>query len=100
MKLLQRVGEPPKGLDGWGWWLALAGYRLATIRQPSGYLSVTAKATKTRKAGAKRVHSGPFFMLVCKVDPQKTVPVGLKEDGAHCWIRTNDPIGVNDVLYH
>ena len=39
-------------------------------------------------------------MLVCKVDPQKTVPVGLNEDGAHCWIRTNDPIGVNDVLYH
>jgi len=55
----------------------LAGYRLVTFRLPQ-------KLPKH----AKRVHSGPFFMLVCKVDPQKTVPVGLKEDGAHCWIRT------------
>ena len=57
---------------------------------PSG-----SEATKTRKAGA----FWPDFYVGVWVNPQKTAPVGLK-DGAHCWIRTNDPIGVNDVLYH
>ena len=73
-------------------------------RLSCGYLLVTfrlsQKLPKTRKAGHERAIYSPIFMFVCKVDPQKTAPVGLKEDGAHCWIRTNDPIGVNDVLYH
>lgn len=69
-------------------------------RLSCGYLSVIAKATKTRKAGHERAIYSPVFMLVCKVNLLKNAPVGGFENGAHCWIRTNDPIGVNDVLYH
>ena len=72
MKLLQRVGEPPKGLDG----------------------------PERVQSGGNRRQNGPILMLVCKVNLLKNAPVGGFENGAHCWIRTNDPIGVNDVLYH
>ena len=67
----------------------LAGYRVVTF-----WLS-----QKLPKHG-KRVHSGTILMLVCKVNLLKNAPVGGFENGAHCLIRTNDPIGVNDVLYH
>ena len=48
--------------------------------------------------------AGPFrpVLLLWSLEGSLLAPVfvGPNEDGAHCWIRTNDPIGVNDVLYH
>ena len=48
--------------------------------------------------------AGPFrpVLLLWSSEGSLLAPVfvGSNKNGAHCWIRTNDPIGVNDVLYH
>ena len=74
--------------------------RLKAVPVLAGYRVVTFRLSQKLTKHVKRVHSGPIFMLVCKVNRLKNAPVGGLENGAHCWIRTNDPIGVNDVLYH
>ena len=67
----------------------LAGYRVGTFRLPKKF-----------PKHVNRRQNGPILMMVYKVNLLKNAPVGGFENGAHCWIRTNDPIGVNDVLYH